>query len=187
MTHLIGRGALVAAITCVACTRGSLKSADTVAARTGGDTALAPPPLGTRAPETRDTGLWLHSEFSGHGVEVSITTSDNRTILNTTPRDQQAPAPERPDTNPLEGRCDCPQGQLFAMHIPPGTATLQAMAVEDGEITLNLEANSTRSNRTGYWQGAHATLKKGEVRRWSIQVPTSAHPESLTVTPSVEP
>jgi hypothetical protein len=187
MNDLVGRGVLAATIVCMGCTRGSPRSADTNAVRTGGDTALAPPPLGAHPPETRDTALWLHSEFSGHGVELSITTPDDRTIFTTTPLGQLTPAPVRPDTNPLEGRCDCPQGQLFAMHVPPGIATLQARGIEDGEITVNLEANSDRSNRTGYWQGAHATLKKGEIRRWSVRVPTSAHPESLTVTPSGEP
>lgn len=181
MSPFAGRGAVVVAIICMACNRGSPRAPDTLAVRAGGDTALAPPPVDARPPEVRDTALWLHSEFSGHGVEVSISTPDDRTIINTTPMGHQSPAPERPDTNPLEGRCDCPQGQLFAMKVPPGLATLQVRGIEDGEVTLSLEANSSRSNRTGFWRGAHAVLKKGEVRRWMIQVPTPAHPESLSV------
>ena len=187
MRVLLLWGAWITAGLSAGCTPGSPPARDTVAVRIGGDTALSPPPLATRAPETRDTAIGLRSEYSGRSVEVSITTPDQRTVTDSIGAGPAVLPSERPDTNPELGFCDCPDGQLFATHVPPGTAWLQVRGIDDGEVTLSLEASSHRSNRTGFWRGAHAVLKKGEIRRWRIQVPSSAHPESLTVTPAEGP
>ena len=174
-------GAAIAALVSFACLSGSPAGKDSVVGRLGGDTALSPPPLGVRRPEQQDTALWLRSEYSGRAVELAITTPDERTVSDSIPAGPTVVTPERPDTNPLEGSCDCPEGQLYAMHVPPGIAWLQVRGIADGEVTFSLQASSSRSNRTGFWRGAHAVLKKGEIRRWRVQVPSSAHPESLSV------
>lgn len=188
MSALRWWGAGLAAGLAAGCTHAPPPAQGGTAVKVGGDTALAPPPLATHAPEPPDTGLWLKAEFDGNGAEISITTGDHRTFVDSTPLGPPAPSvPEREDTNPLHGQCDCGEDALEAPVVPPGIAWLQLRGINDGEAGFILWANSSRSIHSGSWRSPAITLKKGEIRRWRIQVPTSAHPESLSVTPAEQP
>lgn len=170
------------------CTHAPPLARDTTAGKIGGDTALGSPPLTTHPPVTPDTSLYLTVEFDGRGTEISITTSDQHTVVDSAlSLGPTMSAPARSDTEPV-GSCDCPEGRLEVSHVPPGIAWLQVRALEDGEITIvGLASGSRRTVHSGMWRGPYVVLKKGEIRRWRIQVPTSAHPESLAVTAEGSP
>lgn len=188
MTVLRWWRAELAIVLAVGCAHAPPPARDSAEVRIGGDTALAPSPVATHAPAEPDTGIWLKVEFDGHGTELSITTGDHRTFVDSTPLGPPAPAaPERPDTNSSEGECDCGEDDLTAPVVPPGVAWLQVRGIDDGEVGMILWASSSRSVNAGSWRSPLIVLKKGEIRRWRLQVPTSAHPESLTVTPAEEP
>lgn len=189
MTRLRCLGTGLVAGLLVGCSHSPPPVRDTTAAEIGGDTALAPPPLTTHPPVSPDTGLYLIVEFDGRGTEISIVTPDQRTVVDSAlSLGPATPAPEQPDTNSEVGYCDCPEGRLEVTRVPPGIAWLQVRAIEDGEITIvGLQAASRRTVHSKMWRGPYVVLRKGEIRRWRLQVPTSAHPESLTVVPEGSP
>lgn len=136
---------------------------------------------GSGGPTVFDSSLSVTVSLSGSGLEAAFTTPDGRAQHDSISPGLIATPPARPDTDPSTDGCDCVEKRFVVRHVPPGTATLQAAALEDGRIIVTLDASSIRSTSTGWWSSDTLTVRRGQVLRWSIQVPAASLPESLAV------